>query len=73
MTNKPLDYYTQLAREARALREREVNAQIDRIMKRRHDAEGKDSFAWVERYDVLLAWLVIAAMILALSWMGLLQ
>lgn len=30
-------------------------------------------FAWIERNEVLLIWLVIAATILALSWMGLLQ
>lgn len=30
-------------------------------------------YAWIERNEVLLLWLVIAATILALSWMGLLQ
>lgn len=30
-------------------------------------------FAWVERYEVLAVWLVVAALIFTLSWLGLLQ
>lgn len=30
-------------------------------------------FEWIEQIEVLLIWLVIAATLLALSWMGLLQ
>lgn len=35
--------------------------------------QGRASFEWLEKTEVLLLWLVIAATILALSWMGLLQ
>lgn len=29
-------------------------------------------FAWIERHEVLTVWLIIAALTLTLSWMGLL-